>query len=102
MSRPGKGVRFSNCWDAGSLGAWLGRFDLRSGHLLGTYRPLLVPARADRGGSGAASVGLAHLVGMDTDSDPEYDTAGASRAGLEPVLTLSELAARTGVSVQTL
>ena len=69
------------------------------GHLLGTYRRRLVPASPDRGGSGAASGGLVHLVGMDTDFPA--DTA-ASRAGLEPVLTLSELAAALAVSVQTL
>ena len=44
--------------------------------------------------SGPASVGLAHLVGVDTDA--------MTPRVLEPVLTLSELAARFSVSVQTL
>jgi excisionase family DNA binding protein len=39
---------------------------------------------------------------MDTDFHADTDTAAASRAGLEPVLTLSELAAALAVSVQTL
>ncbi|MGZ6795110.1 MAG: helix-turn-helix transcriptional regulator [Nocardioidaceae bacterium] len=67
-------------------------------------RRSLVPDRAGIGPARPASVGLAHLVGMDTDTDTdtEIDPGPVSRDGLEPVLTLSELAAHLAVSVQTL
>ncbi len=46
------------------------------------------------GRSRARAAALAHLVGMTTTTHPE--------TGLGPVLTLSQLAAQLGVSVQTL
>jgi|SRR5680860_73746 len=64
------------------------------GHLLDTYRWSLVPTWSERGPSRTASVGLVHLGGMDT-TITAHDT-------IEPVLTLSQLAAHLSVSVQTL
>ena len=56
------------------------------GHLLDTYPRSLAVTRRPLGRSGPASAGLAHLVGMDTDT--------TTPRVLEPALTLSELAAR--------
>jgi excisionase family DNA binding protein len=64
------------------------------GHLLDTYWWSSVETRAVIGPSRYASVGLAHLGGMDTTSTA-HDT-------IEPVLTLSQLAAHLSVNVQTL
>ena len=53
------------------------------------------PSSSDRlGRSRPRAAGLAHLVCMDTTTHPE--------TGLGPVLTLSQLAAQLGVTVQTL
>jgi excisionase family DNA binding protein len=64
------------------------------GHLMDTYSSSLVPTGADRGHPRLGSVGLVHLEGMDTHI--------AAHDAIEPVLTLSELAAVLSVSVQTL
>ena len=60
-------------------------------HKLGTSSPFLAPTRMPLGRSRRCSVGLAHLVGMETTNDT-----------LDAVLSLSELAARLRVSVQTI
>jgi excisionase family DNA binding protein len=60
-------------------------------HKLGSSSPLLVSAPPALGRSRTGSVVLAHLQGMDTNHDT-----------LDTVLTLSELAARLRVSVQTI
>ena len=64
------------------------------GHLLDSYRWSLVPTWTEMGPPRSASAGLVHLGGMDT-TITAHDT-------IEPVLTLSELAAHLSVSVQTL
>ena len=63
-------------------------------HKLGTSSPFLALSLPVFGRSRPRSGHLAHLVGMDTDT--------AHSEAIEPVLSLSELAARLRVSVQTL
>jgi excisionase family DNA binding protein len=86
------------------------------GHLLDTFRLSLGPDRPDRPASRRPSGGLAPLAGMDTDTAPATDTATDTQTAThtavltaatspevaQPVLTLSELAARLSVSAQTL
>jgi len=64
------------------------------GHLLDTYWWSSVETRAVIGRSRCASGGLAHLGGMDT-TITAHET-------IEPVFTLSQLAAHLSVNVQTL
>lgn len=64
------------------------------GHLMDTYCASGVETRGAMEPSRCASVGLAHLGGMDT-TITAHDT-------IEPVLTLSQLAAHLSVNVQTL
>lgn len=64
------------------------------GHLLDTYCSSRVESGATMGLSRCSSVGLVHLDGMDT-TITAHDT-------IEPVLTLSQLAAHLSVNVQTL
>jgi excisionase family DNA binding protein len=53
--------------------------------------------------SGRGSVRLAHLCGMDIQTPRQTRThASSEQQGLDPVVTLSELASQLGVSVQTL
>jgi hypothetical protein len=66
---------------------------MASGHLLDTYWLSRVETWAAMGPSRCTSVGLVHLGGMDT-AVTAHDT-------IEPVLTLSELAAHLSVNVQT-
>lgn len=60
-------------------------------HKLGTSSPFLALLLRRLGRSWPRSVGLAHLLGMETDDEP-----------FEAVLSLSELAAGLRVSVQTI
>lgn len=60
-------------------------------HKLGSSLPLLAPRRPILGRSRPRSGALAHLLGMETNNDT-----------LDSVLSLSELAASLGVSVQTI
>ena len=64
------------------------------GHLLDTSRCCLVRGTPRRGVSRSALADLAHLAGMDTNT--------ATRDAVEPILTLSQLAAQLSVGVQTL
>lgn len=71
-------------------------------HFVTTFDPTLVATAAPLGRSRRPTGCLVHLLDMDTnlsrqatDTDPHHDS-------LEPVLTLSELAVRLCVSVQTL
>ena len=57
-------------------------------------------ARLGRPRPGAA--GLVHLVGMETTTHRQTRAHASHEAGLGPVLTLSQLAAQLGVSIQTL
>ena len=60
-------------------------------HKLGTSSPFFAPRWPDLGRSRLCSSRLAHLSGMDTNTET-----------LDTVLSLSELAARLRVSVQTI
>ena len=60
-------------------------------HKLGTSSPSLAPGGPVLGRARSRSAGLPHLPGMET-----------STATLDTVLSLSELAARLGVTVQTI
>ena len=60
-------------------------------HKLGTSSPFLASLPPGLGWSRLGSVAFAHLTGMETNNEP-----------LEPVLSLSELAARLRVSAQTI
>lgn len=60
-------------------------------HNLGTSSPFLAPRGSVLGHARPGSAGLAHLPGMETTTE-----------GLDTVLSLSELAARLGVTVQTI
>src|SRR5687768_16030093 len=60
-------------------------------HKLGTSPPFLAPRGPVLGHARPGSDGLAHLSGMETTTEP-----------LDTVLSLSELAARLGVTVQTI
>ena len=64
------------------------------GHLMDTYCVLRRSTPVVWGGSRRSSASLAHLCGMDTTI--------ASPDAVEPVLTLSQLAAHLSVPVQTL
>lgn len=64
------------------------------GHLMDTYRRAGVETRGAIGPSRRASIGLVHLSGMDTRI--------TAHDAIEPVLTLSQLAAHLSVGVQTL
>jgi predicted DNA-binding transcriptional regulator AlpA len=56
-----------------------------------------------RGRSGTSSAGRTHLCGMETTAQRQTRThASSDQQGLDPVVTLSELASQLGVSVQTL
>ena len=57
-------------------------------------------ARLDPSGGGSAR--LAHLCGMETTTHRQTAHRSSSEHGLDPVVTLSELASQLGVSVQTL
>jgi excisionase family DNA binding protein len=50
----------------------------------------------------ARAAGLAHLCGMKTTAKRQTLAHASAERGLGPVLTLSQLAAQLGVSVQTL
>lgn len=52
--------------------------------------------------SGPGSARLAHLCGMETTTQGQTADRSFSEGGLDPVVTLSHLAAQLGVSVQTL
>lgn len=52
--------------------------------------------------SGPGSARLAHLCRMDTAAQSQTRSHASSEHGLDPVVTLSQLAAQLGVSVQTL
>ena len=70
------------------------------GHLMDTCSSALGPTGVDPRPTRSTSVGLVHLGGMDTTTtthDAAHDTIE-----IEPVLTLSALAAHLSVSVQTL
>ena len=54
------------------------------------------------GPSGAGSAGRAHLCGMETTAPRQTADRSSAEHRLDPVVTLSQLAARLGVSVQTL
>lgn len=54
------------------------------------------------GPSGAGSERLAHLCRMDTTTPPQRRSHAASDQLLDPVVTMSQLAAQLGVTVQTL
>jgi excisionase family DNA binding protein len=54
------------------------------------------------GPSGAGSAGRAHLCGMDTETQRQTRTHPSAEHRLGSVVTLSQLAAQLGVSVQTL
>ena len=60
-------------------------------HKLGTSSPFLAPSRLRFGRPRRHSEALAHLLGMETNNDT-----------LDAVLSLSELAARLRVTVQTI
>jgi excisionase family DNA binding protein len=51
---------------------------------------------------GAGSVRLVHLCGMDTAAQRRTRSHASSEYGLDPVVTMSQLASQLGVSVQTL
>jgi excisionase family DNA binding protein len=51
---------------------------------------------------GSGSARLAHLCGMDTTTQHQSADRSSFDGGLDPVVTLSQLAAQLGVSVQTL
>lgn len=67
------------------------------GHLSDTYLPSLDAASSRLEPSWPPSDGPAHLAGMDT-----INTINTTPDVIEPVLTLSELAASLSVSAQTL
>ncbi len=86
-------------------------YDMALGHLLDTFRPPLGPERLYLAAPRRPSGELAHLTGMDTttathaaaaDRATYTGTAANAAEDTEPLLTLSELAARLSVSVQTL
>lgn len=52
--------------------------------------------------SGPGSARLAHLCGMETTTQRPTAHPPTSEGGLDPVVTLSQLAAQLGVRVQTL
>jgi excisionase family DNA binding protein len=54
------------------------------------------------GPSGAGSAGRAHLCGMETTAPRQTADRSSAEHRLDPVVTLSQLAAQLGVSVQTL
>jgi excisionase family DNA binding protein len=54
------------------------------------------------GPSGAGSAGRAHLCGMETTAPRQAADRSSAEHRLDPVVTLSQLAAQLGVSVQTL
>jgi excisionase family DNA binding protein len=62
-------------------------------HKLGSSSPFLAPSRPHPGPSRPRSALFAHLSCMETYTD---------REAIEPVLSMSELAGRLGVSVQTI
>ena len=64
------------------------------GHLSATFRSSLDQTRRGIGSSRPGSVGLAHLAVMDTHI--------STHDAIEPVLSLTELAAHLTVSAQTL
>jgi excisionase family DNA binding protein len=63
-----------------------------------THRPRF-SGRLDPSGPGSAR--LAHLCGMQTTTQRQTADPSSSGGGLDPVVTLSQLAAQLGVSVQT-
>ena len=72
-------------------------------HLLDTYRRPLAPPGTGIDGFRAASVGLAHLGDMETQAIAAAAADATDAHGaLEPILTLSQLAATLSVSVQAL
>ena len=52
--------------------------------------------------SGPGSARLAHLCGMETTTQRQTADRTSSERGLDPVVTMSQLAAQLGVTVQTL
>ena len=52
--------------------------------------------------SGAGSARPAHLCGMETTAQRQTAHRASSEHGLDPVVTMSQLASQLGVSVQTL
>lgn len=75
-------------------------------HLVSTFDPTLGATAPSLGRSRPPTGCLVHLLGMDTNisrqTTPTATATARHHDSLEPVLTLSELAVRLCVSVQTL
>lgn len=76
-------------------------------HLLATYSGAREACGSSFDPSRSGVGGLAHLTGMNTTASTRVSNSHASRietthGGIEPVLTLAEIAAHLGVSVQAL
>jgi excisionase family DNA binding protein len=74
---------------------------MASQHLVSTKSAPGSRPSARLGPPGAGSVRLVHLCGMDTAAQHPTRSHPSSEHGLDPVVTMSQLAARLGVSVQT-
>jgi excisionase family DNA binding protein len=71
-------------------------------HLVSTFDLSLDPSATSLGRSRRPAECLVHLLGMDTNLTRQATATDRHYDSLEPVLTLSELAARLCVSIQTL
>ena len=71
-------------------------------HFVSTFDLSLDPAVASLGPSRRPTEWLVHLLGIDTNLPPQATGTDPHHDSLEPAFTLSELALRLCVSVQTL
>ncbi len=71
-------------------------------HLLSRNSAPQLGSSTALGSSRVGSAALAHLCGMSTATDHQTRTDTSSGHGLDPVVTMSQLASQLGVGVQTL